>query len=330
MYGTGPTKVMNEARTLSRQNQDFVYSVPMKMKINGTEQIGYNVFSDKGAGTNALGIETTLSTYSFSQAPDDKFVILKSSLHNKASLDITGLYAGYYIDWDIPESGYSEDMTYFDSNNKIAIAYNNNDKTAPYTGAALISDGGYGYYPIENSATSGSVALNDGNGFTDAEKWYALSNGIGKTSAGVGDISLVISGGPYNIPADQSVDVAFAIAAAPTLQEVIGAINESKIKYQSIINNPPGEIPVSYELYQNYPNPFNPATVISYQLPAAGYVSLKIYDVLGREVSTLVNEEKTPGSYKISFKAGTLSSGVYFYKLTTGSFMQMKKMILLK
>ena len=88
--------------------------------------------------------------------------------------------------------------------------------------------------------------------------------------------------------------------------------------------------PARYSLSQNYPNPFNPSTVISYQLSFSSFVSLKIYDILGREVSTLVNEEKQPGNYEVTFDASNLSSGTYFYRLQAGNFSQIKKMILLK
>jgi photosystem II stability/assembly factor-like uncharacterized protein len=89
------------------------------------------------------------------------------------------------------------------------------------------------------------------------------------------------------------------------------------------------KLPINYALSQNYPNPFNPSTVISYQIPKASHVLLKIYDVLGREVSTLVDKEQVPGNYKAEFK-GQISSGVYFYRLTAGDFSQTKKMLMLK
>jgi hypothetical protein len=89
-------------------------------------------------------------------------------------------------------------------------------------------------------------------------------------------------------------------------------------------------IPEKYDLKQNYPNPFNPVTKISFDLPKQGFVSLRIYDVLGREIRTLVNEVKAPGVYNIDFDASTLSSGVYFYKLETNGFSDIKKMMLIK
>lgn len=85
-----------------------------------------------------------------------------------------------------------------------------------------------------------------------------------------------------------------------------------------------------FKIYQNYPNPFNPITNIKYQIQKAGLVTLKIYDITGREIKILVNEVKYPGSYTVTFNAREFSSGVYFYRIQSGDFVQVKKMILLK
>ncbi len=90
------------------------------------------------------------------------------------------------------------------------------------------------------------------------------------------------------------------------------------------------EIPTEYDLSQNYPNPFNPTTVISYALPEAGNTLITIYDYLGREVTTLVNDYKTAGKYEVVFDATRLSSGLYFYKINAGRFSVTKKMMLVK
>jgi endonuclease/exonuclease/phosphatase family metal-dependent hydrolase len=87
---------------------------------------------------------------------------------------------------------------------------------------------------------------------------------------------------------------------------------------------------VEVGLEQNFPNPFNPNTVIRYSIGSHQYVTLKVYDILGNEVATLVNEEKSAGSYEVKFNASTLSSGIYFYRLTIGSFSSAKKMIYLR
>ena len=85
-----------------------------------------------------------------------------------------------------------------------------------------------------------------------------------------------------------------------------------------------------YVLHQNFPNPFNPTTEINYSLPRQSNVTIKIFDVLGREISTLVNEEKPAGKYKINFNAVGLSSGIYFYQMKANDFIETKKMIIIK
>ena len=88
--------------------------------------------------------------------------------------------------------------------------------------------------------------------------------------------------------------------------------------------------PAEYMLYDNYPNPFNPSTILRYSIPEVSFTTIKIYDALGNEVSSLVNETKSAGTYEVEFNATDLSSGIYYYTLQAGSFNQTKKMILIK
>ena len=90
------------------------------------------------------------------------------------------------------------------------------------------------------------------------------------------------------------------------------------------------EIPAHFSLSQNYPNPFNPSTAISFDLPLRSFVSLKVFDILGREVSTIASGEMEAGSYTLQWNAANMSSGVYFYRIQSGSFEAVKKMMLLK
>jgi hypothetical protein len=94
--------------------------------------------------------------------------------------------------------------------------------------------------------------------------------------------------------------------------------------------NPDRPAPARFGLSQNYPNPFNPVTVIRYELPEAGTVRLQIFDVLGRAVATLVDERRDAGIYEVPFNARNFASGTYFYRLQSGSFVQTKKMMLVK
>lgn len=105
--------------------------------------------------------------------------------------------------------------------------------------------------------------------------------------------------------------------------------NDGNFKYSKVLTAPLSK-PGSFSLSQNYPNPFNPATTINYQIPSITKVTLKIYDILGREVGTLVNEVKNPGKYAVQFNADKLSAGIYFYKFQAGNYAESKKMILVK
>jgi hypothetical protein len=87
---------------------------------------------------------------------------------------------------------------------------------------------------------------------------------------------------------------------------------------------------LTFSLSQNYPNPFNPNTKIEYSIPKSGHIKLKVYDILGNEVATLVNEVKSPGNYAAEFDASTFASGVYIYTIRADNFVQSKKMILMK
>jgi hypothetical protein len=108
------------------------------------------------------------------------------------------------------------------------------------------------------------------------------------------------------------------------------------VKYSQTITNvyEENESVTNFYLSQNYPNPFNPSTIINFQLPTGSNVTLKVYDVLGNEVATLVNEEKPAGTYEVDFNTSSIkhhtSSGVYFYQLKAENYIQTKKMLMLK
>ena len=96
------------------------------------------------------------------------------------------------------------------------------------------------------------------------------------------------------------------------------------------VSNNQGTNPTDYNLYQNYPNPFNPETVIKYVLPERGYISLKVFNAIGKNITTLVNRTQEKGNYEIKFNGENLPSGIYFYRLEANGTIINKKMILLK
>lgn len=114
------------------------------------------------------------------------------------------------------------------------------------------------------------------------------------------------------------------------LQVAEALLSSKSIAVDKISNLSIHTIPKGYGISQNYPNPFNPNTSIDYQLPKDGLVVIKIYDILGNEIKTLINENKPAGSYTVIFNASKLSSGVYIYRIAAGDFTASKKMTLIK
>lgn len=153
---------------------------------------------------------------------------------------------------------------------------------------------------------------------------------------------------PQAVPLNLATGANFQVGGYSTLAGINGQMDEFRV-YRRALNQAEitatwnynlgvvtvvtpitSEVPENYSLSQNYPNPFNPVTKINYALPKNGFVTLRVYDVLGRQAVNLVNENKTAGSYSVDFNAGSLTSGVYFYRLEVNGFTDTKKLLLVK
>jgi hypothetical protein len=153
----------------------------------------------------------------------------------------------------------------------------------------------------------------------DAVGWSVFDQGFA-ASAGGNSVVLSILGQPLAGSArGQNTSIAHGFLADPSLPGALTAVGEDA-----------PDVPLTYELSQNYPNPFNPTTLIRFSIPERKHVTLKIYDVIGREVASLVNEERDAGVYEVRFDAKSLSSGAYFYRLVAGTYVQLKKLMILK
>ncbi|MBI5809374.1 MAG: T9SS type A sorting domain-containing protein, partial [Ignavibacteriales bacterium] len=108
------------------------------------------------------------------------------------------------------------------------------------------------------------------------------------------------------------------------------ASNFFALSSQSLTDVKDKVVPNQFILEQNYPNPFNPATTIKYSIPVSQFVMLKVYDVLGKEIATLINKEQEAGNYVVEFNGSSLASGIYLFKLQTNNFVETKKMVLAK
>ncbi len=185
------------------------------------------------------------------------------------------------------------------------------------------------WFSFNSSSDWGEVQISTDGGIT----WVIISSRIINTSSGIWSNFFI----PLAAYADYIVQIAFHfhsindgggsidVSSGWFIDDV--KITPSLVGVESNLNS---KTPQSYQLSQNYPNPFNPSTIIQYAISIKQFVTLKIFDVLGKEVAILVNEEKPAGNYEVEFDGSGITSGVYFYKVQAGTFVETKKMIYLK
>jgi hypothetical protein len=192
---------------------------------------------------------------------------------------------------------------------------------------------------------SGSVFGNIDCSLVNPFYWYSGDpvNNVGWINTLDLDQRMLVNTGPFNLEVGKPVTIIVAYIVGRGTDRLNSIIKAREIAefthqfYQSnfddnlvSVDETNVSLPTDFKLYQNYPNPFNPSTKISWQSAVSSHQILKVYDVLGNEVATLVNEYKPAGIYNVQFTMNNLSSGIYFYQLKAGEFIQTKKMILMK
>ena len=191
--------------------------------------------------------------------------------------------------------------------------------TRPYDGQNGIAltnfSGSSATASIKLVGNEGTPNVYFGTGTTDGKTYY-LNDVYNDSSSAVS-----FSGGSLNLT-----------VTLPAYGSAVYILSDSLIKLSvpASVKSGEGRLPDQFVLEQNYPNPFNPATIISYQLPRTSHVTLRVYDILGREVATLADGREDAGTHSVMFDGSRLSSGVYFYRLTAGSFSDVKKLMLIK
>jgi hypothetical protein len=283
--------------------------------------------SDYQIADYILGDESTADeTFSSTEQP-----IIKSFLNNGGSLFVSGSE----IAWDLDNKGSAADKDF--AWNYLKMKYMND---APFG----ISAAYYKTEPFNNSICTGmpSFFFDNGTHGTIDVKWPDV---IKSTNGGTGflkysdlDTASGYAGVLFSGNFPQSVKPGkMAIMGFPFETVYPEAVrNELMNKLLTFFNAPvsasekSNSLPKNFSLSQNYPNPFNPSTRISWQLAVGGNVSLKVYDVLGNEVATLVNGVKSPGYYTVEWNATGFASGVYFYSLNAGNFSAVKKLMVMK
>ncbi len=283
------------------------------------DHISETAYNDNGA-IIPYGISVNQKTFSNT---GDQFVIIEYGF-TSASSSLDNFYAGIFADWDVGAgAGYSKNIGGYDQSKNLAYQY--------------ISDGSPdpNYYGIVAlSGMSGAKVTTEGaNGTIRETALQRISAFENETITEIGDHRMWIGSGPFTLTQGINKSIYFAFVAGTDLANLQANADAAAQKYQYIITTNVDEnevLPVQFGLSQNHPNPFNPTTLINYQIPQGTFVTIEIFDVLGKRVKLLIDEYKNPGNYKIEFKSKSLSSGTYFYRIKAAEFSDVKKMLLLK
>lgn len=229
---------------------------------------------------------------------------------------IVGLDIIQYVD-----ETWENDNVFYDATNQLLTQFESH-----YVGIKILSE-----------QTLSAKAFMWYSGYSDSDSaYYAwLTAGTLKTDTLLTDPDGavgILGGESMELQSAESRVVYMAISAGTNEAEMLNNMDMAIQEYQTItfVELDNNLTPTEYILNQNYPNPFNPSTIINFSTPNSGYVLLKVYDLLGNEVETLVSEELAAGNYKATFNASRLTSGTYFYTLSTGNFSQTNKMLLIK
>lgn len=327
MIGVSNTKVSDNCRRgtapATFSDSDFTAINPYILQLPGTfsNEDGKGYFNDDGALANKIGVTVRAESFAWNSSADANYIILRYTIKNTSGAPISNMYSAIYL-YATPNGQNTNNVTALDTLNKIGYTFNNS-ATNPYIGVSLLSNQTLNFKAMH----AGEVLT----GFTTQEKWDAMSNGIVSGYQGPGINCFVISGGPLNLANNDSVVVGFAVVKGNDLADLRTNSITAKNRFNVIgIQQVSANVPEKFNLYQNYPNPFNPTTNIKFDIPKEDIVKIRVYDILGKEISTVYNGKLGPGSYKIEFNAIDYSSGVYFYKIETGAFSDVKKMVIIK
>ncbi len=322
--GDGPTRVSNGARDQDQSiSNHFVPMDGITLEEPGpfADQEYYTSFNDQNA-PEPLGVLVSQETYAFEAAPDNNYVIFEYTITNIENQDLEGVLVAHFEDWDM-SWGVGNDRVNFDRERNLGYEYNNNN----YRGQAVLSDPGvFSFMALDNAEHVYPPH------FTLADKWSYMSAGIVDTAITTQrDCSVIITTGPYDIAPGASVVAAFAILGADSLSALQAQADAAMARYHMTgIEDDETTRPQRLSLSQNYPNPFNARTTIEFSVPETGDVKLEAFDLLGRKVASLIDGHLEAGTHSVIWDCSELSSGIYFYRLTTVEKTMVRKMTLIK
>ena len=326
LIGTGPTSLVDcvrsdQSEVLDIQNEHFqlVPGTGWDIEDDGltTRKVSVEI-QDSGA-PNPLGVHVLQESYVDDTRKNDDFLVLQYTVTNtNEDRTLNGMWVGLFLDWDI--GALASDTGVFDERRLVGMVFDSRDDHGGVGVKVLTSPAEVSYELVDNAIT-----WPDAGGYTSAEKWEALSGGIGVTELEGMDLAQMIGAGPFDIAPQESVVAAFALIVGHKENKILaGAANAQSLwdKHLSVsrVANEAGSVRSHFDFAPVYPNPGNGRYSLSFTLPDAADVELVIYNALSQEVRALLREPRSAGVHTVEWNGindtgVSVASGVYFARL---------------
>ena len=302
--------------------KDFMPEQTFAVTNNGltSAQDGNTAFTFQDeAGITAGRVQ--LQTFSFDEDDLTNVVYLRYSITNTSTtLPLEEVHVGLFNDWDIGETISTNNISYSEQDSILYVSGGNESSDEPIVAVGHLGEIS-SVLALNNfpQTAPDNPPVNLGDGFSDTEKRASLRAGFAQTSIPSADVSAITASGPYTINPEATLRVGFVYAFGNDLDELRSQMQSAREQAPFSVSSTgivlSDIIPETTNLFQNFPNPFSNETTIQLDLSEDADVKLAVYDVLGREVRVLRNEQMKAGEYPIPFEPGNLSSGIYFVRL---------------
>ncbi|MFA6924040.1 MAG: S8 family serine peptidase [Bacteroidales bacterium] len=305
IYGTNMSNYENDFTTTT-----IAHTITPAVKSDFDVVTEYH---DTLSGVNKLKIMVTQKTYAWSDIPDSKYIILEYYIRNIGTTPLNDLYAGLFADWDIINDlcTESQNRASYDEINKMGYVYCING--GYWAGLKMLTSGPVKYYAFDNDGYYGSYQINDG--FASFEKYGAMKNSRFNAGSGANgnDVSHILSSGPYNILSGDTIKIAYAMLAGTNLNDLQTTAQRAAERYTPQNSVKDTENDNSF-LFQNFPNPFDGATTIKYQIAKSCFVKIKLLDIYGKEITTLLEKQMSQGKHELEYDGSKLEEGAYYFR----------------
>jgi hypothetical protein len=290
-----------------------------------------NLSYDDGLAALPVGVRIHQQSYQWSGDDRDDFIIFKYTITNVGTNgSLADIFVGSWTDPDVSGQTISNnDRVGYDSTRGMLYAHDSQGNPGGYIGVRLLGSAPHSVLSYANGQDA----------YDDNTRYYYLTHGTVTVPTTTADWRMILAAEPFSLSTGDSFSVTFGIVLGDGLSGLQANADTMEAIYSSVLTSA-GEgqsknRPIGIMLNQNYPNPFNPSTVISYQLSVNTRTTLTIYNLLGQEVRTLVNDLESAGMKSVMWDGRdnhgrTVASGVYLYRLQAGSYVQTRKMLMLK